>query len=261
MQLTPRYLVSNRITIVANLAGFVTEYRQVYSRQVKVYKGIDNVLEFRLMNADQRPIDTTGYIPKFIAIDDDGLLAIEKDGEILDDGSSSTRGLFTVTLTEQDLLRFEQQYLRYNIYLEDMDQQDVLTYSHSNFDNDATIFVDTRTFPNPKPSLEVTQFRQLNTNSIYWFTSAISAQPGINGNEALHTAAIYSGQFVGDIIVQATLDAEVTESTTWADVQQVIFTGGETEPTPVNLVGTFNYIRFKAIGDPTATVEKILVRN
>jgi hypothetical protein len=109
MQLTPRYLVSNRITIVANLAGFVTEFRQVYSRQIKVYKGIDNVLEFRLLNADQRPVDTTGYIPKFIAIDDDGLLAIEKDGVVLDDGSSNARGLFTVTLTEKELLRFEQQ--------------------------------------------------------------------------------------------------------------------------------------------------------
>jgi len=253
--------VSNRITIVANLAGFVTEYRPMYSRQIKVYKGIDNVLQFRLMNADQRPINTSGYIPKFVAIDDDNMLAIEKDGVIQDDGSSSTRGLFTVTLTENDLIKFEQQYLKYNVYLEDAAQQNVLTYSHSNFDNDATIFVDTRAFPNPKPSLSLTEFRQNATGSLYWFTGAVDAQPSINSNEALHTAAIYTDFFVGDIIVQGTLDPQISEGTSWADIQQVIFTGNETEPKPVNVTGNFSYLRFMSVGNPTATVTKILIRN
>ena len=53
MQLIPRYLVSNRITIVVNETGFVTEYRPVYNRQLQVYKGIDNKIEFRVLNADQ----------------------------------------------------------------------------------------------------------------------------------------------------------------------------------------------------------------
>jgi len=261
MQLTPRYLVSNRITIVANLAGFVTEYRPVYSRQVKVYKGIDNVLQFRLLNADQRPVDTAGYIPKFVAIDDNNMLAIEKDGVIQDDESSSIRGLFTVTLTENDLMQFEQQYLKYNIYLEDAAQQNILTYSHSNFDNNATIFIDTGAFPNPKPSLSLSEFRQENTGSVYWFTGAVDAQPNINSNEALHSAAIYADSFVGDIIVQGTLDPQVSEGTSWADIQQVIFTGTETEPKPVNVTGNFSYFRFMSIGNPTAAVTKILIRN
>ena len=34
MQLTPRYLVNNRTTIVTNEAGFITEYRPVYQRQL-----------------------------------------------------------------------------------------------------------------------------------------------------------------------------------------------------------------------------------
>jgi hypothetical protein len=47
MQLTPRYLVNERIIVVSNDAGFVVEYRPVYSRTQKVYKGIDNTLQFR----------------------------------------------------------------------------------------------------------------------------------------------------------------------------------------------------------------------
>ena len=59
MQLLPRYLVDNTTTVVADLAGFITEYRPVYNKQLQLYKGIDNVLEFRLLNADQKPVDIT----------------------------------------------------------------------------------------------------------------------------------------------------------------------------------------------------------
>ena len=116
MQFTPRYLVNNLTTIVANDAGFVTEYRPVYQRQLKVYKGIDNVLQFRLLNADQKPVTTSVYTPKFVAYDETNTLVIEHDGSIqqLDD-SSATRGMFTVTITENDLLNIPSQYLKYNI--------------------------------------------------------------------------------------------------------------------------------------------------
>jgi len=54
MQLIPRYLVKNKTTVIANEAGFLTEYRPVYTRQLKVFTGIDNVLDFKLVNADQK---------------------------------------------------------------------------------------------------------------------------------------------------------------------------------------------------------------
>ena len=101
MQLIPRYLVNNIVTIVANDKGFTTELRQVYSRQIKIYKGIDNVIQFRLLNADQKPINVATYTPKFVAFDEAGQQIIAHDGTVnqLDD-SSASRGLFTVTVTE-----------------------------------------------------------------------------------------------------------------------------------------------------------------
>ena len=99
MQLVPRYLVNNTTIVVANMAGFITEYRPVYSKQLQVYKGIDNVLEFRTYNADQRPIDITSYTPKFVAFDETGQMILEKDCTILDDGSTVARGKFNVTIT------------------------------------------------------------------------------------------------------------------------------------------------------------------
>lgn len=261
MQLMPRYLLSNRIILVTDVAGFITEYRPVYSRQVQVYKGIDNVLEFRLMNADQRPIESSMYIPKFVAFDENNTMVIEREGVVLDDGSSATRGLFTVTITENDLLNLKQQYLNYNVYLIDVNNDKVLTYSHSNFENDGIMYVNARTFPGPRAAYSVSQFEQTQANTFEWVSESVYAHPAINGNEALHTAAIYTAGYFGEIRVQATLDNSVTESTDWADVATVIFDGTEEEPVPVNFNGVFSFIRFIAYSNPADLITKILVRN
>jgi hypothetical protein len=261
MQLTPRYLVSNLTKLRSNESGFIVEYRPVYSRQLQVFKGIDNVLDFRLYNADQRPIPMTNYTPKFVAYDENKVLVIEKDGVVQDDGSSEIKGKFSVTITENELLNIKQQFLSYNIYLVDADSNKVLTYNHSNFDNDATIYVNAKTFPGPLATYQVTQFEQTEVGTDQWISETIDAQPGINGNEALHTAAAYTSSYIGNIVVQATLDNQVTESTNWADIATMTFSGTETEPLPVNFNGVFSHLRFKTNSNPADKITKILVRN
>ena len=261
MQLLPRYLVKNTTTVVADMAGFITEYRPVYNKQLQLYKGIDNVLEFRLLNADQKPVDITSYTPKFVAFDESNQMIFEKDATILDDGSTITRGKFKVTVTENELLNVKQQYLSYNIYMQEADGDKVLTYSHSNFDNDATIFVNARTFPGPQTSYSVTQFEQESVGVDAWYSETVDAQPAINGNEALHTAAVYTASYTGDVVVQATLDNQVTESTQWADVATLTLKGTEIRPTPVNFNGVFSHLRFKATANPADKITKVLIRN
>lgn len=263
MQLIPRYLVSNKITIVSNESGFVTEYRPVYSRQIQVYKGIDNVLEFRILNADQKPVNirTPSKTPMFVAFDENNTMIIEHAGVVLDDGSVARRGKFTVTITENDLLNLKQQFIKYNVYLVDSNADKTLTYSHSNFDNDATIFVNGSTFPGPKNSYSVDTFTQVNSQTDEYISESITAEPAINGNEALHTAAIYTTAFTGDVVIQATLDNQITESTNWADIKSVSFVGDEGEPVPVNFNGVFSHIRFKTTINPADKITKILVRN
>jgi len=261
MQLLPRYLVNNTTTVIADMAGFITEYRPVYSKQLQVYKGIDNVLEFRLLNADQKPVDITSYTPKLVAFDENNTMVLEKDGTVLDDGSTITRGKFSITVTENELLNVKQQYLKYNVYMQETNGDKVLTYSHANFDNDATIYVNARTFPGPQATYSVTQFEQEAVGVESWYSETIDAQPGINGNEALHTAAVYTSTYTGEVIVQATLDNQITESTNWADVATLTFTGTEDTPQPVNFNGVFSFLRFKADANPADTITKILVRN
>ena len=261
MQLLSRYLVKNRIDIVADVAGFVTEDRPVYKRQVQVYKGIDNILEFRLLNADQKPINTEGYIPKFKAFDENNNLVLEYNGTVLDDGSSATKGLFTVTVSENDLLNLKQQFLKYNIFLVDSAGDNILTYTDTHFGMDSIIKISADAFPGPKPSISITTFTETSVGSSEWISSTVDAQPSINGNEALHTAAVYTTDYIGTVVVQATLDNQVTESTNWADIATVHFNGSEIIPQPVNFNGVFSHLRFKADANPEDKITKVLVRN
>ena len=258
---TLRYLVSNRTEVLANEAGHVTEYRPVYSRNLQVYKGIDNVLEFKLINPDQKPLDVDRYTPKFVAFDENKNMVIECDGVNLQEGDSTAytkKGLFSVTVTENDLLNVKDQYLSYNIYLVDYDDTKVLTYSNEWFDSAGVIRVSSSAFPGPLESKVIDTF--VLDNDV-WYSETIEAQPGINGNEALHTAAVYSDSYTGDVVVQGTLENQVTGTTNWADVSTTTLTGSETEPTPINFNGVFTYIRFKTTADPQDKITKVLVRN
>ena len=98
MQLAHRYLVKSKTILVSNDTGFVTEYRPVYNKQLKIFKGIDNTLEFRLMNADQKPVNLANYSPRLVAFDENKTQVLDKQGTVLDDGSTTTRGLFTITI-------------------------------------------------------------------------------------------------------------------------------------------------------------------
>lgn len=263
MQLIPRYLYDNKVDVVSNDIGFVVEYRPVYSRQLKVYRGIDNQLQFRLLNADQKPVTITDT-PVVVIFDENNTKIIEKDCASQDDGSTTaTKGKFTVTITENDLLNVKQQYLQYNIYMKDSTGQNTLTYANSYFDSAGTIYIDGNAFPGPKASVEVVNFF---AEQDYWVAgsdsaNAITADPGLNGNEALHTVAIYTDAYVGDVEIQATLDNQLTGSNNWTTVDTLTFAGTETQPVPSSFNGIYTHLRFKASADPENKITKILVRN
>jgi hypothetical protein len=51
-QLTYRYLASNQVGLIADLANNITEYRPVYQRTLQLYRGIDNTIAFEIKNSD-----------------------------------------------------------------------------------------------------------------------------------------------------------------------------------------------------------------
>lgn len=276
MQLTPRYLVSNRTFLIADETGNVTEFDPVYKRQLKVFRGIDNVLEFRLLNSDQKPIDLNQYTLAnsnddptifFTAFDENKRQILQRHGEIIgSDDSAVSRGLFKVTITANDLLNIKSQYLSYTIILQDSHGRQRLTYSDTAFGMDGAIHVSSDAFPGPAKTYSVTNFIPYDSDeqNEEWYSEWITAEPALNGNAALHTIAIYSDGYAGDIVVQGTLENIVddnAEAVSWVDIDTVSFDGSsELEPVPVNFNGVFSFLRFKATANPV-DITKILVRS
>jgi len=329
MQKMYRYLANNKVTLVADLAGFITEYRPVYQKDLNVYRGIDNVLQFEIKNHDQKPISLAGYTPTILVFDENNNLIIQRDGTSLDDvvtkatsvaestpdynleftsttgisvgqsvsgtyiprntlvtavtdnvvtinklptdtiplgtditfQSKTKKGVFTITLSENDLIDIKQQYLSYAVYLTDANSTKTLTYADDHFGAKGTMYVSGKAFPGPAATYNITTFIQDSQSPTAWYSESIDAQPGINGNSALHTAAVYTDAYVGDVIVQGTLDNQVTLNTFWADIDTLTFDGTETQPVPVNFNGVYSFLRFKTDASPSDTITKILVRN
>jgi hypothetical protein len=256
MTITPRYLVNDRTLLVSNETGFLTEYRPVYQKNLSVYKGIDNSLEFQLLNADQKPVVLTGKTPKFVAFDENKNLVIQHDGTI----TNSNKGIFTVTVSENDTLSIKQQYLSYNVYVvDDTTNSKTLTYADEQLNATGTIYVSAQAFPGPNATYSV-GFPLLQVNDV-WQSGHVPAEAAINGNEALHTAVIYTSGYIGTVTIQATLDEQPTNNSAWAEVITLTFDGTETEPTPVNFNGVYSNLRFETNTNPADTITAILVRN
>jgi hypothetical protein len=262
MQLIPRYLVKNRIDVVLDVTGFATEYKPVYQRQINIYRGIDNNVQFRMFNADQKPVSIAGRTPRLHAFDENKNLVLDIDGVVLDDGSTRrTQGMFTITVTENDLLNINQQYLSYTVFLIDDDTHDrSITYSDPHFNNPGVMYISAQAFPSVKPPLEIKQFQKTDFITDRWVSETASAEPNINSNEALHTIVIYTNGFIGSLTLQATLNQQLNEGGSWSDIETIEFTGAETEPTAINVVGVFKYFRFITFDDPV-NITKILIKN
>ena len=113
MQKISTYLYPNRIELLADLAGFSVEYTNVYQRNIKIYKGIDNVLEFDIKNADQKRIDLTTITNISMNVMDATGKALACSPYVVT--PTSIKGIATVTVPADDLQILNQQFLRYSV--------------------------------------------------------------------------------------------------------------------------------------------------
>ena len=230
----------------------------MYQKNIPVYSGIDNKLEFQLLNPDQKPINPTVSTIHFVAFDENKNQVIKHTGTVL----IANKGLFKVIISDQDTLNLKQQYLSYSIYLtDDTTSNNTLTYADEQLNATGTIYLSQSALPGPRATVEVSNFTQDTGDVTIYNSDAISADPGINGNEALHTVAIYTDSYIGDVTIQATLENQVDYTTNWVDLNIITFTGSETQPEVSNFNGVYNYLRFVTNANPADKISKILVRN
>lgn len=212
MQKIITYLYPNRIQLLADLAGFPVEWTTVYQKTVKIYGGLDNVLEFDFKNADQKRIDLTGYSLVMHVMDAAGN-ALPTSPYILtalDQTAIGTKGLASVTIPNADLGTINPQYLKFSV-VGTKNGVDHLFYADTRFGGLGTIQLGSSVIPQTrKPRVFDTFTAEIDLKGVpTWHSSAISAK----FYEAVPTQTlsfeIPVEGFVGSLWLEATKNATV----------------------------------------------------
>jgi hypothetical protein len=275
MQKISSYLYPNRIQLLADLAGFTTEYTNVYQRTVKIYNGIDNTLEFDIKNADQKRIDLSTFsMIELNVMDMSGNALPNSPYAITPLNQITSKGLASVVIPEEDLADLNHQHFTYSVTAV-KNGADVMLYADSKFGAKGKIELVGDALPTFRDEIVYDRF---------------SGEIDFAGNVKNHTSAIpckfYEAvptesmsfeiamtDYIGTIYIEGTKDSTISvESFRNADRLQSWTTSVATS-TPVSFevaVGMFNYFRVVwtyidpvLIGVnntyPTGTIDKVTV--
>jgi hypothetical protein len=128
MQKISSYLYSNKVDINLDLASSPTEWRIVYQRKVKIYKGYDNIIELDIKNSQQKRFDVSDLTIKCLIMD-----SLGQEVYTADVVHSSTPGLATFTIPAADIDYLSPQFLRYAVYVLNEDDTKNVIYGDTQF--------------------------------------------------------------------------------------------------------------------------------
>jgi len=252
MQKISSYLYSNRVILTANLTTFPVEFRIVYQRNLKIYRNIDNVIEFDIKNADQKRISLDDYTLEFIMTDLNSRMVFSGTATNL-----ASTGLASITITEADTRDLDQGFYHYVLYAVDTNGIKRLLYGDTQFGAKGRIELVTDVLPEPRETSIVEDFL-FNYEGSEYVGSIVSADPGISSSGSLHTVAFYPNQMSGQIRVEASL-GNTSQNAQWVTLDTITVNTSD-QLFYKNYNGVYSWFRF-VYTKTAGTLDKILVRN
>lgn len=271
MQHASVYLYSNIVELYINPINSVQEtYNKVYNRNLKIVRGIDNTIELRVKNSDQRPasLGNDVYLVFNLTDSEDQQHIFQKDCLMKD----NTLGIASITLTEHELVGIEPGFYDYTVVQEKREQLEsgneeyiVLerkpTYMDTMFDMKGAVEVLGNIRGEVTPSVVVDTFSYINpefygdVEPMYYHSSIINAATDVTNN--VHTFQFYyDDEFEGEVIIQASTEKQGATPIKWADIDSFQSTGDNEY---INILGKYSWFRIKYI-PVTGTIKKVLYR-
>ena len=210
MQKISSYLYPNRVQLLADLASFNVEYTNVYQRNVKIYNGIDNTIEFDIKNADQKRLDLATFTSIIMHVmDSSGKALSTSPYEVT---PTTVKGIASVIIPKDDLVSLEPQYLQFSV-VGVKDGADVILYADTRFGamgkmeliNNAIPWTDRRVRVYNSFVGEI-DF----TGSVIYHTSAIPAKFYEAQATQMMQFSIEMLGFVGSIWIKGTRDSSIS---------------------------------------------------
>ena len=247
------YLYNNVQTLYTDLETSGIGYRKMYARNMKLYKGIDNTFQIKLLNGDQKLLNAVGQTISWVLLDRN---TAELKCMLTKTVEGSDNSLVSFTVNEGDLETINGGLYMYSAYLTDDAGKRTILYGDAQYGASVPVEIVSNSFPQVYPSIVLDAFTTTPSGK---YTSAVNARPELNGkNNALHTAAIYSTGYTGTVNIEVTLNNESNQG--WAILDTVdIYDNLQY----INFTGVFTFVRFRTVNGTgnTGTVDKILYRS
>jgi len=267
MQKISSYLYPNRVTLTIDLATHPTEWRIVYQRRFKIYKGFKNELLLDIKNAEQKRIDVSSKTIKFSILDQNN-----QELYLATAVHSSTPGLATVTIPHTALSEVKPQFLKYSVYIQNVDSSKSPIYGDTQFGLGGTIELIEQGLPTQIPDIVIDTFNYLLDESVQpsvrRYTSEAALINPLNdlvSNPEINLDFVFNN-FEGTVSVQFTEDSVVQTESPWTNVETFNVASTTTTLTKTYTNPDYNkskiWARIKYILSPNTTgiIDKVIVR-
>ena len=244
MQKISSYLYSNRIEVIADVALDPTtcpvEWKIVYQKPIKIYKGVDNVLELEVKNGDQKRVDIFGKTVKFVIMDQTSREVETYNATVVDDGSTDcVKGVARITIPEADLANLDPQHLKFTSYILNADNTKTLLYGDTKYGAQGFIDLLDGIVPTSREVRRFDTFQQetnyngrtFEERTVTYYSSTVP----VKFYEAIPTVqadiSVYVTGFVGTIKIQTTKKESLGhEAFLDTAVQTQVFTTARSAP-------------------------------
>ena len=269
MQKISSYLYPNRIICNADLASSPLEWRIVYQRNIKLYKGLTNDIELDIKNAEQKRLDITGVTLKFKLMD-------QLNQEIADltvNTATGIKGIARVSIPASTFTYVEPQFLKYTLY-KTVSTVNSPLYGDTQFGVGGTIDLLAGAWPTALPPIVLKTFIYLDDDSQVapWprnFNSEGALIKGPNQTTATTSLAVefYPNLLNTTVHVQVTESNVLSTGVTWRDIDSFTVTSVDTLLTKTYTTGTHHTsddvwlrVKYQLPYNSTGKIDKVIVR-
>jgi hypothetical protein len=192
MQKMSIYMYPNRIEVVADLDNYATEFYNVYHRNIKIYNGVDNKIEFDVKNSDQKRLDLSKFSQMQLHVMDSQGTALPNSPYSIT--PTALKGIGMTIIPELDLDEIESQYLKYSVTATS-NGNDIIMYTDTKFNAKGTIELVGDALPTYRDPIVYNSF-----------TSTVD----LKGNPVFHSSAIPVRFYEAVPTTEVSLDIQVT---------------------------------------------------
>jgi hypothetical protein len=269
MQKISSYLYPNRIKCNLDLALSPLEWRIVYQKNVKLYKGLDNAVELDIRNNSQQRIDITDLTLNFKILDIHGQEVF--DGEVVPDGTLT--GIARVEIPADTFDVVEPQFLKYIVY-QTVDDKIYPVYGDTQFGASGTIDLIGNAWPTSLPPITIKTFLFMDDDSQpapwprnFYSEGAQIKDPNYIAETTTINVDFYPVALNTTVHVQTTDAKVISGSTVWTDMDSFSVTNVDSLLTKTYVRG-ISYdndaiwlrVKYQLPYNSTGKFDKIIVR-